>query len=279
MMLRSITAVLIIGSSATAADETSEPSVDLAALGEAPLRMDMDLGAWLVRVKGEGSNGGDTLQIGDDTDNSMDLGNLTALFRGELTISKDPWAVRVMGTHGSWNGTANLAAATTWGGRALLPGVDYDSSLDMSWLAFEGHWYPITLQGDGRRDTTEPIELLFGPHLGITWLDIDQSLAGVDNGASWWTVYGGAELSLDVDLRPFTSLVHGMSVDVGGSVGGTGSNGGLFYKVRGGLTLHVTPNFGATVGYRLMEYKNLTDGDWDISPSFPGLFIGLNVSF
>jgi len=241
--------------------------------------MDLDAGAWLVRAKGEGSNGGNTLQIGDDTNSSMDLGNLTALFRGELTLSKDPWAVRVMGTHGSWSGTANLAAGTTWGGQALLPGVDYDSSLDMSWLAFEGHWYPIILHGDGRRDTTEPVELLFGPHVGVAWLDIDQSLAGVDNGASWWSVYGGAELSLDVDLRPFTSFAHGMSIGVGGSVGGTGSDGGLFYKVRGGLTLHITPNFGATVGYRLMEYKNLTDGDWDISPSFPGLFVGMNVSF
>jgi hypothetical protein len=278
MMLRSVAMVLLVAAAA-AADESSEPAADLKALGEAPLRMDLDLGAWLVRAKGDGSNGGNTLDFGDDTDNSMGLGNLQALFRGELTLSQDPWAVRVMGTHGSWDGTANLADGTTWGGQALLPGVDYDASLDMSWLAVEGHWFPIALRGDGRRDTTEPIELIFGPHLGVSWLDIDQSLAGVTNGSSWWGVYGGAELSLDVDLRPFTSLLHGLSADVGGSVGGIGADGGLFYKVRGGLTLHITPNVGATVGYRLMEYHDLKDGDWDISPSFPGLFIGMNVRF
>ena len=260
-------------------DSPDETQTDFAALGEAPLRMNLDVAAWLVRAKGTASNGGAELQIGDDTSTSLDLGDLRGLLRGELTLAKDPWAVRIMGTHGSWSGTANLATTTTWGGQTLLSGVNYASSFDMSWMAFEGHWYPVILHGDGRRDTIEPIELLFGPHVGVTWLDLDQSLAGVDNSASWWTAYGGAELSLAVDLRPFTSMLHGLSVDVGGSVGSTINGGGLFYKVRGGLTLHMTPNVGATVGYRLMEYHGLEDGNWNIAPSFPGLFVGVNITF
>ncbi len=246
---------------------------------DTPLRFDLDAGTWLVRLKGEGSNGGETLQFGEDSNDALDLGNLQGLFRGEMTIARDPWAVRVMGTHGSWSGTAAPTTPATWGGQALTPGNTYASSFDMSWFAMEGHWYPIAWQGDGRRDTLDPVDLRFGPHVGVAWIDVDQSLGAVSNGASWWSAYGGAELMLDVDLRPFTSLVHSMSVGAGGSIGGTPSQGGLFYKVRGGLTLHVTPNIGATVGYRLMEYKNLRDGDWDISPSFPGLFIALNVTF
>jgi opacity protein-like surface antigen len=231
-----------------------------------------------VRAKGTGSNGGSELEIGD-TGSTMGLGNLEALFRGELTISKDVWGVRVMGTHGSWGGDAQVDTATTWGGVPLVPGTTYNSSLDMSWLAFEGHWDAITLKGDGKRHTTDPIDLVFGPHLGVAWLDLDHSLAGVDNGGNWWSAYGGCDLSMVVDLKPFTNLLHSLTVDVGGSIGGTVSDGGVFWKVGGGLGLNFTPNIGVNVGYRIMEYKGLTDGNWDLSPSFPGLFIGLNVSF
>ena len=278
-----LTAVVVIASMSSIvlaeSESPDETQTNFAALGETPLRMNLDVGAWLVRAKGTASNRGAELQMGDDTSSSLDLGNLRGLLRGELTLAKDPWAVRIMGTHGSWSGTANLANTTTWGGQTLTSGVDYDSSFDMSWMAVEGHWYPVILFGDGRRDTVEPVEFLFGPHVGVTWLDLDQSLAGVDNSASWWTAYAGADVLLDIDLRPFTSLLHGVSVDFGGSVGKTISGGGLFYKVRAGMTLHITPNVGATIGYRLMEYHGLEDGSWNIAPSFPGLFVGANVTF
>ncbi len=276
MSMLSIVATIVLAATETgtvATTETSEPTK--AAIAETPpLTFQLDLAAWLVRLKGEGSNGGPTIQFGDEDGANAGLGNLKGLFRGELTMGRDPWAARVMGTHGSWSGQAS--GSGTWGGQAINGAA---SSFDMSWLAMEAHWYPCTLQGDGRRDTIDPVDLRFGPHVGVTWLDVDQSLAGVSNGSSWWSAYGGAELTLDIDLQPFTDLVQRMSVDVGGSVGGTTSNGGLFYKVRGGLTLHFTPHIGATVGYRLMEYKNLKDGDWDISPSFPGLFLALNITF
>jgi opacity protein-like surface antigen len=70
-----------------------------------------------------------------------------------------------------------------------------------------------------------------------------------------------------------------LTVGVGGSVGGTITDGGMFWKVSGGLGLNITPNFSVNLGYRLMEYKNLTNNTWDLSPSFPGLFAGLNISF
>jgi len=271
-MIPAAVAALAIGVSA---DDISS----VASTAEAPLRFDLDVAAWLVRLKGDGSNGGATLQFGEDTSDSMGLGNLEGLFRGELTIGRDPWAVRLMGTSGSWNGTTNLGAGTTWGGQPILAGVDYPASFDMSWLAMEAHWYPTAWLGDGRRDTRDPVDFRFGPHVGVSWIDIDQSLGSVRNGGVWWTAYGGAELMLDIDLQPYTPLLHSMSVGAGGSIGGAASDGGLFFKVRGGLTLRFTPNIGATVGYRLMEYRNLKDGDWDISPSFPGFFLSANVTF
>ena len=67
------------------ADDTP---TDFAALGEAPLRMNLDVAAWLVRAKGTASNGGAELEIGDDTSSSLDLGNLRGLLRGELTVGE-----------------------------------------------------------------------------------------------------------------------------------------------------------------------------------------------
>ncbi len=274
-----LAATLILTTTAVHAQEASgEQPTDTISLAEAPLRFDFDGGAWLVRAKGTGSNGGGELEIGD-SGSTMGLGNLEALFRGELTISKDVWGVRVMGTHGSWSGNANVDPGTviTWGGNPVTTGMR--SSLDMSWLAFEGHWDAITLQGDGKQHTNDPIDLVFGPHIGVAWLDLDHSLAGVDNSGNWWSVYGGGELSMVIDLKPFTNLLHSLTVDVGGSIGGTVADGGMFWKVGGGLGLNFTPNIGIDVGYRIMEYKNLTNNTWDLSPSFPGLFIGLNVTF
>ncbi|MDP6480009.1 MAG: hypothetical protein QGI75_08195 [Phycisphaerales bacterium] len=274
-----LASMLVFPATAALSQSTDEQTeTDAIALADAPLRFDFHGGAWLVRAKGTGSNGGSELEIGD-TGSTMGLGNLEALFRGELTISKDVWGVRVMGTHGSWGGDAQVDAATTWGGVPLVPGTTYSSSLDMSWLAFEGHWDAITLKGDGKQHTNDPIDLVFGPHIGVAWLDLDHSLAGVDNSGNWWSVYGGGELSMVIDLKPFTNLLHSLTVDVGGSIGGTMANGGTFWKVGGGLGLNFTPNIGIDVGYRIMEYKNLTDGQWDLSPSFPGLFIGLHVTF
>ncbi len=285
-MIRLIAALTLVGSAHATPDtdprgdaSDTPPAHDFAAMGTAPLRMDLDVGAWIVRAKGTAQNGGAELQLGDDSDDALGLGDLRGLFRGALTLSRDSWAVRLIGTHGSWGGTATLTNPTTWGGVPLAAGVPLESSLDMSWFAIEGHWRAHPFIGDGRSDTPEPVELVIGPHLGAAWIDLDQSLAGIDTGSSWWTVYGGGELRLDVDLRPFTSLVHAMSVDIGGSIGGTAGDGGLFYKVGGGLTLHFTPNVGASIGYRLMEYRDLSDGDWSISPSFPGLFASVNVSF
>jgi opacity protein-like surface antigen len=277
IVLLATLATLTTGS-VMAQDAEPAPENEAVALAEAPLRMNFYGGAWLVRAKGTGNNGGETLEIGD-SGSTMGLGNLEALFRGELTIGQDEWSVRAMGSHGSWSGNGEVTTATTWGGVALNPGTDYASSLEMTWMAFEAHWDALTLKGDGHRHTTDPIDLVFGPHIGVAWLDLSQSLAGVSNSGNWWSLYGGAELSMIVDLKPFTSLLHSLTVGVGGSVGGTIADGGMFWKVSGGLGLNITPNFSVNLGYRLMEYKNLTNNTWDLSPSFPGLFAGLNISF
>jgi hypothetical protein len=273
-----VATITLTTATALAQDASDVDASEAIAMAEAPLRMDFHVGAWLVRAKGTGSNGGAELEIGD-TGSTMGLGNLEALLRGELTIGKGEWSVRAMGTHGSWSGDAQVDAATTWGGVPLVPGTTYASSLDMTWLAFEVHWDHLTLQGDGKRHTSDPIDLIFGPHIGVAWLDLDQSLAGISSSGNWWSLYGGGELSMVVDLQPFTDLVHSLSVDIGASIGHTMADGGMFWKINGGLGLHFTPNIGVNVGYRIVEYKHLTADSWDLSPSFPGLFIGLNVTF
>ncbi len=244
----------------------------------APLTIDIKAGAWLSRIDGTASNGPNFMNFGEGF-RSLDIGNLEAAFRGEMTISSGEWGGRLMGAHGKWSGEATVPNATVWGTRTLLPGRQYDSSLEMSWMGFELLWNPWSLEGDGDRNTLDPLEIIVGPNIGGNWLDIKQTLDSVDTGSSWWTAYGGGQVSARVDLRPYTDILHSMEVDFGASVGSTISNGGYFWKIRGGLTLNFTPNIGAEVGYRIMEYKDLKDGNWEISPRFPGLFIALDIRF
>ena len=292
-----IAGLLTITTSAIAqVDDTTTPDAvqkNTSALEDlvgAPLSIDLQVGAWLTRIDGTASNGGPGANFLNFRDGfrSLGLDELAATFRGELTVSSGEWGGRLMGAYGKWSGEANVQGATQWGGQTLTPNTPYDSSLEMSWMGFELLWNPWVAEGDGDRNTLDPLEITLGPNVGVNWLHVDQSLdtngGTVENTGSWWTVYGGAQLAARVDLRPYTSFLHSMEVGVGGSVGSTVSNGGIFFKVRGGLALNFTPNIGAEVGYRLMEYKDLTQDvgggrQWDLSPRFPGLFVSLNISF
>ena len=273
------------GTTTTTSEAVKKNTSALEDLVGVPLSIDLQVGAWLTRIDGTASNGGPGADFFNFRDGfrSLGLDELAATFRGELTVSSGEWGGRLMGAYGKWSGEANVQRNTQWGGQTLTANTPYDSSLEMSWMGFELLWNPWVAEGDGDRNTLDPLEITLGPNVGVNWLNIDQSLdtngGTVENSASWWTVYGGAQLSARVDLRPYTSFLHSMEVGVGGSVGSTVSNGGVFWKVRGGLTLNFTPNIGAEVGYRLMEYKDLMDGNWELSPRFPGLFVALNISF
>jgi hypothetical protein len=285
-------ALLALTATAVAQDPPATPNdssdtdtkSSLEKLVGAPLTIDIKAGAWLSRIDGTASNGSNFINFGESTSRSLGIGNLEAAFRGEMTISSGEWGGRLMGAHGKWSGEATVDFATAWGPPVagqprLQPGQQYDSSLEMSWMGFELLWNPWSPEGDGDRNTLDPLEIIVGPNVGANWLDIKQTLDNVDTGSSWWTAYGGGQVSARVDLRPYTGILHSMEVDFGASVGSTISNGGYFWKIRGGLTLNFTPNIGAEAGYRIMEYKDLMDGNWEISPRFPGLFIALDVRF
>jgi hypothetical protein len=212
----------------------------------------------------------------------MGVDRLNAAFRGELSLYHGDWAVKLMGTSINAGGEVESAGGT-WGTLPLAVGDS--TSFEMSWLQFEGQWTAWTLLGDGRRDTVDGLDLSFGPHLAISWIDIEEKLTSAALGTtatgrgSWWSVMGGGQVSMQADMRPFASWLHQLRVDVSGHVGTTVSQGGFAWAVQGGMTMMFTPNIGATVGYRLIEFNELEYDGWTVSPRFPGLFIGMNVTF
>ena len=77
-----VATITLTTATALAQDASDVDASEAIAMAEAPLRMDFHVGAWLVRAKGTGSNGGAELEIGD-TGSTMGLGNLEALLKSE----------------------------------------------------------------------------------------------------------------------------------------------------------------------------------------------------
>ena len=105
-----------------------------------------------------------------------------------------------------------------------------------------------------RRHAEEhPLRLGLGPHVGISWLDIDQSLTAsgetVSNGSSWWSVWGGANLDFEFDMKRFVSWMDSIRVYAMGGLGGTPVDGGFMWHVGGGFQFFFTPNIAASIGY------------------------------
>jgi hypothetical protein len=268
-MLDTLLLVLALGQEA--------PAVDFA-LMQTPVQVDVQPGLWLTRVRGTTISGGGSLKL----DENLGLDPLTAGFRGELSVRFEPWTVKLLGAGFNATGSAETTG-DTWGGLPVVAGDR--TALNLQWLQFEGHYNALALLGDGKRHTNERLDLSVGPHVAVSWLDMEQRLTSTALGTSvtqtgsWWSVMGGVQLSMQADMAEFASWLHQLRVEVICHAGTTVGDGALAWEVRGGLTLMFTPNVGATVGYRLMEFNDLAQDNWTISPRFPGLFIAVNVSF
>jgi hypothetical protein len=242
-----------------------------------PILVDVQPGVWLTRVRGFTAAGGSTFSL----DNAMGLDEHNTAFRGALTVTREPWAVKLMSTSFGATGSA-ASTGGTWAGQAVTAGDS--TSFDARWLQLEAQWDHKAPRGDGSRRTNDPLDLLFGPHLAVSYLDLEQRLTSastlntVSRDGAWWTVMVGGQLTMQADLKRMVGWLHQLKVEVAGSAGAT-MNGGGAWSVRAGFTLQFTETIGATIGYRLMEFTDLEQGDWTVSPSFPGLYVGVNISF
>lgn len=243
-----------------------------------PILVDVQPGVWLTRVRGLTASGGGTFEL----DQELGLDKHNTAFRGSLAVTREPWAVKLMSTSFSTVGSVETTGGT-WGGQAVTAGDP--TAFDATWLQFEAQWDHKSPKGDGSRRTNDPLDLLFGPHVAVSYLDLEQRLTSastlntVSRDGAWWTVMVGGQLTMQADLKRMVGWLHQLKVEVAGAAGATINGGGAAWSVRAGLTLQFTETVGATIGYRLMEFNELEQGDWTVSPRFPGLFVGVNVSF
>ncbi|MCH2139021.1 MAG: hypothetical protein MK074_08235 [Phycisphaerales bacterium] len=242
----------------------------------APIQVDVQPGLWLTRIRGETTCGGAMFLL----DEQMGVDDRMAAFRGGLTVSREPWTAKLMATSFAASGTAR-ATGGTWAGQVVTAGDA--TAFETTWMQFELQWDKWPRRGDGSRRTNDPLDLIFGPHIGVSYLDLEQQLtngggATVRRSGEWWSATLGGHLALQADLRDMLPMIQQMRVEVAGGAG-MSMGGGMVWSIRGGLTLMVSPNVGATLGYRLMQFNELEKDDWTVSPRFPGLFMGLNITF
>ncbi|MCH2134268.1 MAG: hypothetical protein MK116_11005 [Phycisphaerales bacterium] len=277
--------------SAVAAQDASadEPTTDAGAEAgqatlvdqEPELTFEFTPGVWLLRIRGDASNGpGDAPDLRLDT--QLGLTDLNAAFRGEAVITRGDWSVEIAGSTFNSSGTTIAEEVSRWGSVLITPGLEFTSTLDMAFVAAEVKWQAWTPLGEAKLTEANPLRLSVGPHVGVSWLDIDQDLTTafqtVSNGHAWWSVWGGGQLEFEFDMSRFISWIDSIRVQAGAGLGGTPVDGGFMWHAGGGVNVFFTPNIAVTIAYRYEKYS-LEDGDWKINPNFQGLFLGATVQF
>ena len=238
-------------------------------------------GVWLLRIRGNASNGpGDQPDLRLDT--QLGLTDLITAFRGEAVISKGDWSVRLAGSTFDSSGSTTAEEFMQWDTILLSPGDDFTSTFDMSFMAAELQWELWNPLGQDRLTEEHPLRLGMGPHVGISWIDIDQTMTSglqtVTNGSAWWSIWGGANLEFEFDMKRFVSWIDSIRVQAMAGLGATPIDGGLMWHAGGGAQIFFTPNISASIEYRYEKYT-LEDGDWNLAPNFQGLFLGATFRF
>ena len=263
--------------------DTTDTSTQGSVLPESTpeLTFEVTPGVWLLRIRGDASNGPDNapdLRL----DTQLGLTDLIPAFRGEAIVARGEWSVRLAGSTFNTSGSTTAEEYSRWGSVLLVPGLDFRSTFDMSYVAAEVRWRAWNPLGEETLTKENPLRLGIGPNVGVSWLDIDQSLStftqNVSNGHSWWSAWGGANLDFEFDMSRFISWMDSIRVHALVGVGGTPADGGIMWQAGGGVQFFFTHNIAASIGYRYEKYT-LEDGDWKINPNFQGLFIGATVRF
>ena len=248
---------------------------------DAELTFEFTPGVWLLRIRGNASNGpGEQPELRLDT--QLGLTDLITAFRGEAVISKGDWSVRLAGAGFDSSGSSTAEEFMQWGDILLSPGQEFTSTFDMTFLAGELQWELWNPLGEKKLTDENPLRLGMGPHVGISWIDIDQTLtAGLDtvsNGGAWWSIWAGGNLEFEFDMKRFVSWIDSICVQAMAGIGATPIDGGLMWHAGGGAQIYFTPHISASIQYRYEKYT-LEDGDWNLTPNFQGLFLGATFRF
>ncbi len=258
------------------------------------LHMELRGGAWFPRLHGNVTPGSGATEFNFETDLQLDSSEATPLF--ELHFRWQDWSAVLSAFSFDTSADATLGVPVALGsvvpaGTLIHSAIGIDSgALEIKydfyrpfadrvlpWRDREANVGNVNTAGDYIAD------LRLGPTAGVRYLDVDQSyepvgFARVENSATSIAAMGGVDLTLD--LRPGTiPLVERLEVQ-GGIAGGWafGDAEGFLWQVRAGLTLFLTPNFGVSAGYRLLELDTEAD-DFDFQGSMQGFYLGGSVGF
>lgn len=273
---------------------SSAASEDRAALNDAldeadlALHIEVVAGVWSPRLSGDSkyNTGLGTSRL--SLQNQLDLHDIESTFSLELTLDVQDLAVRFSGLNFSTEGSGTFFAlppgATTqqFGDLTLASGDAYKSDFDLWTATAEAHLEVLNIAHKIGGDEGI-VSLAIVPVLGMRWLDVEQSIAvgpvKETNDSQWVLAQFGGAFSFNWNFAEDFPIAQGITVDVTGLYGKVlGSDEGIVWELRAGVTINFTDNLGVALGYRLLNF-DLTDDDYELDAGLQGLFIAGSLKF
>jgi hypothetical protein len=259
------------------------------------LQFELRGGVWVPRLNGNASLGSMGTRFNLEQDLLLDSSETTPLV--ELHARWQRWSGMLSAFTFDTSGAGAFAETTfiedfaVTAGTRVASNVEIDSgALQLKYALYRPFsdkplpWSEAAPMAEPEEPCTHCLaDLRLGPTFDVRYVDVEQSFEfggqSVEGDGTWIGVLAGVDLTLDIATAGRVPLIDHFQIQ-GGAAGGPalGGDGGFMWQARAGVTIGFTPNFGVSLGYRLLELDVENDG-FDFEGGLQGLFIGGSLRF
>jgi hypothetical protein len=257
----------------------------------APVELQLDVGVFLPRLRGNITYGG-VGAVSLDLTNDLNLNNMETSFEGNLSATWKNWTLRATGTSFSTAGSTIAPIAGVFGTTPFLAGMLLNNSFSYWTFGVEAEswfWRPLSKQAfpwlAEAPGESLPVDLRFFLVAGGRSFGISQTLTNLSFpstssfSGTFGTVYGGGGLDIRFDTHQAISFVRQVDVYAGIEAGPVWpGSAGLFMQIRAGATAWFTDHVGLYFQYLNLR-QNVNTGGYNLQSYVGGLNAGLSVRF
>ncbi|MCE9619916.1 MAG: hypothetical protein K8R92_08400 [Planctomycetes bacterium] len=279
-------------STASATDpRPGAPKTTLFEICGAPLELQLDVGVWLPRLRGNVTYGG-AGSVNLDLSNALALNSMETSFIGNLSATWKNWTIRATGTSFSTSGAMAAPTSGFFGSTLFLTGEMLVNSFSYwtwgieteSWL-----WRPFSKQAFPWLEPVDneslPVDMRFFAVVGGRGFGISQSLTDTPTNTTstfngtFGTIYGGGGLEIRFDTHEAICFIRRVDVYGGIEAGPVWpGSGGLFMQIDAGATAWFTDNVGLYFDYVNLR-QNVNTNSYNLQSYIGGFSFGLSVKF
>lgn len=250
-----------------------------------PLAFSFQPAVWIPRLGGSSSLGGSNDDAINNLEDPFDLDSTEAVPNIEFSMhGGEQWQLDLSGFHFSTQAREVIGATAAFGGLVISPGDEVEAKLEITSFAAEivmWRWQPIDL---GVGPPRSRVKLRFAPTAGVRYFSIDERVAIAAGGRAgaegeWLSPFLGFRMQTLFELPQSFPLGESIEIGGGGGIGPAfGDEGGFAAHVHAGILWNVTPNLGATFGYRLVHF-DVENDDYQFDGGLQGLVFGISARF